>query len=181
MADLQFPTQSDYRRRIERAQLSMAEAGLDLLALSSFDNHRFFGGVDGIATVRPVWLVLPRTGVPAFVSPRIEAPEIRAQTWIPVTDEWVEWEEPENTPVSFIAAQANCVNRVAPTARSIGVDFDATSATNLERLRVAFGSERIQDVSVLVREVRRKKDRATIDVVRRCADIAAAQFVATCE
>lgn len=179
MTELSFPAESDYRRRIAAAQAAMATAGLDLLCLSSFDNHRFFAGLDGIASVRPVWMVMPREGEPAFVSPRIEAPEIRAQCSIPVTDEWVEWVEPQGTPMTFVAALENCVRRMAPDAQAIGIDFDATSGGNLERVRGALGTERISDAGLLLREVRRRKDRATIDVVRRCGDIAATQFAAT--
>ena len=178
---LTFPSQSDYGNRVARARTAMKQEGIDVLALSSFDNHRFFAGLDGIATVRPVWFVLPQDDAAAFVSPRIEAPEIRAQCSVPVAVEWIEWEEPAKPPMSFVAALAEHIKKVAPQARTIGVDFDATSARNLELIREALGTERIRDVSTMLREVRRRKDAATIDVVRRCADIAAHQFKASCE
>lgn len=178
---LTFPSEADYRNRVERARTAMKQDGIDVLALSSFDNHRFFAGLDGIATVRPVWFVLPKDGAAAFVSPRIEAPEIRAQCSVPVAIEWVEWEEPAKPPMSFSAALAEHIGKVAPEARTIGVDFDATSARNIDLVRDALGTERIRDVTVMLREVRRRKDAATIDVVRRCADIAAHQFKASFE
>jgi len=178
---LTFPSEADYDNRVARARTAMREDGIDVLALSSFDNHRFFAGLDGIATVRPVWFVLPQNGAAAFVSPRIEAPEIRAQCSVPVAIEWVEWEEPAKPPTSFSAALADHIGKSAPGARTIGVDFDATSARNLELIRDALGIERIRDVTSMLREVRRLKDAATIDVVRRCADIAAKQFKASCE
>ena len=178
---LKFPSQSDYDSRVARARTAMKQEGIDVLALSSFDNHRFFAGLDGIATVRPVWFVLPRDGAPAFVSPRIEAPEIRAQCSVPVAIEWVEWKEPAAPPMSFAAALAEHIGKVAPQARTIGVDFDATSARNLGLVRDALGGDRIRDVTDMLREVRRRKDAATIGVVRRCADIAAWQFKASCE
>ena len=178
---LTFPSESDYVNRVARARTAMKQEGIEVLALSSFDNHRFFAGLDGIATVRPVWFVLPQDDAAAFVSPRIEAPEIRAQCSVPVAVEWIEWEEPAKPPMSFAAALAEQIKKVAPQARTIGVDFDATSARNLELVREALGTERIRDVSAMLREVRRRKDAATIDVVRRCADIAAHQFKASCE
>jgi Xaa-Pro dipeptidase len=176
---LTFPSDTDYTNRIDRARAAMRQSGIDVLALSSFDNHRFFAGLDGIAAVRPVWFVLPRDGAPAFISPRIEAPEIRSQCTVPVAVEWVEWEEPAKTPMSFAAALAKHIEETVPEARTIGVDFDATSARNLDLVRVAVGAERIRDVTDLIREVRRRKDQATIDVVRRSADIAAHQFKAS--
>jgi Xaa-Pro dipeptidase len=178
---LNFPSEADYRKRIERAQIAMKRDGIDVLALSSFDNHRFFAGLDGIASVRPVWFVLPVDGPAGFVSPRIEAPEIRAQCTVPVEVEWVEWEEPAEPPMSFAAALAHHIGNVAPEARTIGIDYDATSARNLDLVKEALGGERIQDITFMLREVRRRKDAATIDVVRRCADIASHQFKASCE
>lgn len=178
-AKLAFPSEADYANRVARARSAMKQDGIDVLALSSFDNHRFFAGLDGIATVRPVWFVLPQDGEPAFVSPRIEAPEIREQCSVPVAIEWVEWEEPAKPPMSFSAALATHIGKVAPNARTIGVDFDATSARNLDLVRDALGAERIKDVATMLREVRRRKDAATIDVVRRCADIASYQFKAS--
>jgi Xaa-Pro dipeptidase len=176
---LTFPTEADYSRRVDRACTAMKQNGIDVLALSSFDNHRFFTGLDGIATVRPIWFVLPQEGAPEFVSPRIEAPEIRSQCSVPVAVEWVEWEEPAKTPMSFSAALAKHIGEVTPEARTIGVDFDATSARNLDLVRDALGADRIRDVTDILREVRRRKDQATIDVVRRSADIAAHQFKAS--
>jgi len=178
---LAFPSEGDYGNRVARARAAMKQDGIDVIALSSFDNHRFFAGLDGIATVRPVWFVLPQDGAAAFVSPRIEAAEIRAQCSVPVAVEWIEWEEPAKPPMSFSAALAEHIGRVAPQARTIGVDFDATSARNLDLIKDVLGAERIRDVTAMLREVRRRKDAATIDVVRRCADIAAHQFRASCE
>ncbi len=175
--ELAFPTIDDYRTRLLRLQKAIRESGFDVLALSSFDNHRFLGGVDGIATVRPVWVIVPADGEPVFVSPRIEAPEIRQQSWIPVAQEWIEWEE-EGVPRSAIEAVVRVLEPFGGAAR-IGVDYDATSAASLEALRAALGAERIADATPLVREVRKVKDQATIDVVRRSADIAVHQFRAT--
>ncbi|RWX68850.1 Xaa-Pro peptidase family protein [Mesorhizobium sp. M2A.F.Ca.ET.039.01.1.1] len=178
---LNFPSDADYAKRVERARTAMKQEGIDVLALSGVDNHRFFTGLDGIPVVRPIWFVLPQNGAPAFVSPRIEASEIQAQSNVPVAAEWVEWEEPAKTPMSFAVALANHLGKVAPTARIIGVDFDGTWARNLELAKETIGAERIRDVSAMLREVRRLKDAATIDVVRRCADIVTHQFKASRE
>ncbi len=174
---LAFPTIDDYRARLRRVQDGIRAAGLDVLALSSFDNHRFLGGVDGIASVRPVWIVVPPDADPVFVSPRIEAPEIRQQSWIPVVEEWIEWEE-AGVARSATEALGRVLAPYGPNAR-IGIDFDATSAATVDALRTDLGAERISDATGLVREARRVKDRATIDVVRRSADIAAHQFAAS--
>lgn len=174
---LAFPTIDDYRTRLERLQRAIRDSGFDVFASCSFDNHRYLGGVDGIANVRPIWIVVPATGEPRFISPRIEAPEIRQQSWIPVAEEWIEWEE-EGVAHSAIEALVRQLEPFGPSAR-IGVDYDATSASALEGLRSALGADRISDATPAVREVRKVKDQATIDVVRRSADIAARQFEAS--
>lgn len=172
--ELTFPTIDDYRARLRRVQDGIRANGLDVLALSSFDNHRFLGGVDGVATVRPVWIVVPADADPVFVSPRIEAPELRQQSWIPVVEEWIEWEE-DGVARSAIESLLRILAPYGPEA-CIGIDFDATSAAAMDMLRSALGHDRIKDATPLVREARKVKDRATVDVVRRCADIAAHQF-----
>lgn len=174
---LAFPSLDDYRARTARLQQAIRESRLDVLALSSFDNHRFLGGVDGIASVRPVWVVIPAEGDPVFVSPRLEAPEIRQQSWIPVVEEWIEWEE-DGVARSAIEALMRVLLPFGEQAR-IGVDFDATSAAALESLRTGLNRAQITDATSLVREVRKVKDQATIDVVRRSADIAVHQFRAS--
>jgi hypothetical protein len=68
---LTFPSEADYANRVARARTAIKQDGIDVLAPSSFDNHRFFAGLDGIASVRPVWFVLPQDGEAAFVSLRI--------------------------------------------------------------------------------------------------------------
>lgn len=174
---LAFPTIDDYRARLARVQEAIRANGLDVLALSSFDNHRFLGGVDGIASVRPVWVVVPADADPVFVTPRIEAAELRQQSWIPVAEEWIEWEE-EGVARSAIEALLRVLDGYGTDAR-IGIDFDATSAASMDALRAALGHDRITDATPLIREARKVKDQATIDVVRRSADIAAHQFRAS--
>ena len=41
---LTFPSDADYRNRIERAQAEMKKHGIDVLALAGIDIHRFFTG-----------------------------------------------------------------------------------------------------------------------------------------
>jgi Xaa-Pro dipeptidase len=174
---LTWPDIDDYRARLERLREGMKENHLDVLALCSWDNHRFLGGVDGLASVRPVWLIVPAEGEPRFVSPRIEASELRAQSWIPVVEEWIEWEEP-GVARTHTEALVRQLQPFGPSAR-IGVDYDAASASALETIREALGAARISDATPIVRVVRNVKDQATIDVIRRTADIVAHQYEAS--
>lgn len=175
---LSFPSDADYRRRIDRAQASMKQNGIDVLALSGFDYLRFFTGLNGIPIGRPIWLVVLQNGAPAFVSPRSEAKEIRARCNTPVAVEWVEWEEPVPAPMTHHAALAKYIGDIAPNARTIGVDFNSTWALNIELVKQALDAERVKDATVMLRELLARKDAVAIDVIRRSTDIVAHQFAA---
>ena len=43
---LTFPSDADYRNRIERAQAEMKKHGIDVLALAGIDIHRFFTRIE---------------------------------------------------------------------------------------------------------------------------------------
>lgn len=175
---LTFPSEANYNSRIARAQAAMTQNGIDVLALSGVDFHRFFTGLNGLPIGRPIWLVLLRGGAPAFVSPRSEVKEIQARCNTPVAAQWVEWEQPVPAPMTHQDALAKYVGEIAPNARTIGVDFNSTWARNLDLVKQALGAERVTDVTSMLRELLGIKDAAAIDVIRRCCDIVAHQFKA---
>lgn len=139
-SELKFPSDAEYRNRIERTQAAMKHAAIDILAISGFDYLRFFTGLNGLPIGRPIWLVFEQQGQPAFVSPRSEAKEIRARCTTPVEAEWVEWEEPIPAPMSHQDALAKYIGEIAPHAQAIGVDFNSTWASNIELVRQVLGS-----------------------------------------
>ncbi|MBX4952721.1 aminopeptidase P family protein [Rhizobium binae] len=175
---LNFPSEGEYRSRVERAQAAMKQADIDVLAISGFDYLRFFTGLNGLPIGRPIWLVLLQTGSPSFVSPRSEAKEIRARCATPVAAEWVEWEEPIPAPMSHQDALAKYVAEIAPNARTIGVDFNSTWASNIELVRQVLGPERIRDATSSLRDLLAFKSAAVIDGIRRATDIVAHQYAA---
>ena len=177
-AKLRFPSDVDYRNRIERAQEAMKQADVDVLAVSGFDYLRFFTGLNGVPIGRPLWLVLLKKGSPTFVSPRSEAKEIRARCATPVAMEWVEWEEPIPAPMTHQDALANYLGKVAPEARVIGADFNSTSALNIELVKEALGAERIKDATQMLRDLLAIKSTVAIDGIRCATDIIAHQYVA---
>jgi Xaa-Pro dipeptidase len=182
MQDWTFPDESTYRTRVAAVQEALRGAGLDVLVTSGADTRRFLGGVDGLAHIRPIWLVVPAAGDPVFVSPRLETEEIQAQSWIPVTHEWMEWDDGLGTPQRHVDALFAClVDTMGGAPGRIGVDFYQSSAASVDLLREEFGAESIEDASSLLLTVRLVKDTAVIDVVRRCADIAAHQYAAVRE
>ena len=168
-----FPSDADYCKRVDRAQASMKENGIDVLAVSGFDNLRFFTGLNGMSVGRPIWLVLLQSGAPAFVSPRSEATEIRARCGTPVAVEWGECEEPVPALMTHEDALAKYIGDMAPNARTIGVDFNSTWALNIELVKQALGAARVKDATPMVRELFARKDAALVAVLRCCAVVLA--------
>ncbi|WP_165422398.1 M24 family metallopeptidase [Rhizobium ruizarguesonis] len=170
---------ADYRNRIERAQAAMKRADVDVLAISGFDYLRFFTGLNGLPVGRPIWLVLQQQGTASFVSPRSEAKEIRARCATPVAAEWVEWEEPIPAPMSHQDALAKYVSQIAPDARTIGVDFNSTWASNIELIRQVLGPERIIDVTSILRDLLALKNAVVVEGIRRATDVVSRQYAAS--
>ncbi len=176
-----IPSDADYRNRIARAQAAMKKHGIDVLALAGIDLHRFFTGLNGLPVTRPIWLVLPQDGNAGFVSPGSEVKEIRARCGTPVAAKWVEWEEPVPAPMTHQDALAKHLEKIAPDARTIGVDFNGTNGGNIELVAQALGAERIKDVTPMMRELLAVKDAAALGVIRLSCDVIAHQFKASCD
>jgi Xaa-Pro dipeptidase len=177
---LAFPSQDDYRHRIERAQDAMRRHGIDVLALAGFDLHRFFTGLHGLPLTRPIWLVLPQAGKAGFVSPGSEVKEIRARCGTAVVAKWVEWEERVPAPMTHQDALAQYLEKIAPDARVIGVDFNGANGGNIQLIIQALGAERVKDVTPMMRELLAVKDAAALGVIRLSCDVVAHQFNASC-
>jgi Xaa-Pro dipeptidase len=177
---LTLPTDADYRKRIERAQAAMKKHGIDVLALAGIDMHRFFTGLNGLPLTRPIWLVLPKEGSVGFVSPGSEVKEIRARCGAPVVARWVEWKEAVPAPMTHQDALAKYLEQIAPAARSIGVDFNGTNGGNIGLVTQALGTERVKDVTAMMRDLLAVKDAAALGVIRLSCDVIAHQFNASC-
>lgn len=73
-SELKFPSDAEYRNRIERTQAAMKHAAIDILAISGFDYLRFFTGLNGLPIGRPIWLVFEQQG-----QPHVRFPSQRSQ------------------------------------------------------------------------------------------------------
>lgn len=88
-----FP-EDEYRSRVAKAQSLMARAGLDALLLSTEPDVRYFSGFltrFWESPTRPWFLVLPQSGAPIAVIPKIGA-ALMAKTWI---DDIRSWRAPD--------------------------------------------------------------------------------------
>lgn len=177
---LTFPFGADYRARVARAQAEMKKHSIDVLALAGVDLHRFFTGLHGLPVTRPIWLVISQDAAAGFVSPGSEVKEIRARCSTPVVAKWVEWEEPVPAPMTHQDALAKHLEKAAPEARTIGVDFNGTNGGNIELVTRALGAKRVKDVTPIMRELLAVKDAAALGVIRLSCDVIGHQFKASC-
>ena len=157
----------------------MKKQGIDVLALSGIDIHRFFTGLHGLPVTRPIWLVFQQNGTAAFVAPGSEVKEIRARCHTPVAAKWVEWQEPVPAPMTHQDALAKHLAEIAPGARTIGVDFTGTTGGNIELVRQALGVDRVKDVAPMLRDLLAIKDAAALAVIRLSCDIAGREITAS--
>lgn len=179
MVEKLFPSEAQYRRRVDEMQASLRANNIDVLVTSGSDTRRYLGGVDGLASIRPIWLVIPANGEAEFVAPRLETAEIRLQSWIPVTEQWIEWDDADYPSRTHLSALNKVLDRLSlGSSAVIGADFYQSSAASIEILRGGFGAERVRDVSDLLVAARLIKDEGVISVVRAAADIALHQYKA---
>ena len=168
-----------YRMRVADVQRRLRADGVDVMVASGADTRRWLGGVDGLVSTRPIWLVVPAEGKPGFVSPRLETEEIQAQSWIPVTSEWLEWDDGNGTPHNHLDALRNGLSETMSSApKRIGIDGYQSTSAAVEALRGFYGSEALVDVTDVLMDAKLIRDPGVIDVVRRCADIAVHQYEA---
>jgi Xaa-Pro aminopeptidase len=174
-----LPDEARYRTRVREVQSAIRREGIDILVTSGSDTRRYLGGVDGLASIRPIWLVVPADGEAEIVSPRLETAEIRTQSWIPVTEQWVEWNDPAFPLRNHLDALNHALDRLTPDGTKVlGADFYQSTAASIDALRGRFGTDRVRDASDLLITSRLIKDDAVQDVVRRAGDIAVYQYEA---
>ena len=169
---LSLPTDADYRNRIDRARAAMKRDGIDVLVAVSADALRFFSGLHGLPVTRPIWLVIPLEGEIGFISPGSEFKEIKARCNTPVAVRWVEWQEEVPRPMSHQDALAQQIQKVAPDAHTIGIDFNGTNGAIIEIVKQKLGAERVKDVTYLIQELYAIKDQAAINLIRLSGDVA---------
>src|SRR5262249_7056478 len=96
-------------QRLERALVPMAELGVDALLLSVGPDLPYFTGYEAMPLERLTMFVLPQTGDPVLLVPRLEAPRVDEYPHLFAVETWDETEDP----VSRVAAMTGSVARAA--------------------------------------------------------------------
>lgn len=151
------PAPEILRDRLERAQRAAAEAGFDALIVTPGSDLRYLIGAVGGSFERLTCLVLPVSGTPTLVVPKLELPGyepllagglgVEAATWVDGVD-----------PAALAAGLLTSPKRVAIS--------DFTPAMHVLGLRDALAGVEQQLAGPVIRELRMRKDDGEIASLR---------------
>ncbi|MDT5163343.1 MAG: hypothetical protein QOC88_237 [Mycobacterium sp.] len=147
-----------YRRRVAAAAAATAKAGLAGLVITPGYDLRYISGSRAQTVERHTALVLPVTGDPTIVVPRLELASLKqsavADLGVAVWD-WVDGDDPYRLVGAAVGG--------APAATAV---TDSMPALHLLPLAEVLGTLPVLATDVL-RELRMVKDAAEIDVLRK--------------
>lgn len=146
-----------YSDRLQRAQVALHASGLDLLCVGPGSDLIYLTGIDAHLSERLNLLLVPTSGRPSFVIPRLEAPNIAGKADLVDIHAWEETESP-----SELAAT------LAGSATSVAVG-DQLHAIFLLRLQEAMPTASWTPGGPVFRNLRMRKDAAEIESQREVA------------
>src|SRR4029079_9332024 len=145
------------RGRQWREHDAMAVNGVDVLLLSVGADLPYFTGYEAMPLERLTMFVLPRTGDPKLVVPRLEAPRVTEQ---PDLFEIVPWNETDD-PVALVAGLAG--------RPAVGAIVDHTCARFVLDLESALPATDFRKASTVTSEIRMVKDAEEVGALARAA------------
>jgi Xaa-Pro aminopeptidase len=143
--------------RVARARTRMEALGVDVLLLSVGADLPYFTGYEAMPLERLTMFVLPRTGDPKLVVPRLEAPRVAEQ---PGLFDIVPWNETDD-PVALVARLAG-----RPAVAAIG---DQTWARFVLDLEAALPATDFRKASTVTGPIRMVKDDEEVHALTRAA------------
>lgn len=170
---------SEYESRTHRAQLLMAEHGLDALLLTTEPEVRYFSGYltrFWESPTRPWFLLVPASGKPVAVIPSIGA-ALMGQTWI---EDIRTWSAPDLSDDGVSLLADTLTDLVADGGR-IGCPDGHEShlrmpLADFERLKTKVGRRRMTGDHAILRQLRMVKSRAEVAKIQTACAIAGRAF-----
>ncbi|MDN3355199.1 Xaa-Pro peptidase family protein [Actinomadura sp. DC4] len=144
--------------RLERARQAVADSGLGAVLLTPGPDLRYVTGYDAIQLERLTCLVLPATGDPFLVVPRLELAAAEASPVGALGVEMVPWGESED-PFALVAG------RLPADLARVGV-ADRMWAVMALRFRAALPRAEQVAAGTVLRELRMRKSRAEVEALR---------------
>ncbi|WP_420855840.1 M24 family metallopeptidase [Thermoactinospora rubra] len=143
--------------RLAAVQQATAAAGIDALLLTPGPDLRYVSGYEALPLERLTCLVVPASGEPFMMVPRLELPAAQASPAARLGLEFVAWDETDD-PYAMVAARLGAV-------RTVGLADRMWALASL-RFRAAMpGAEQVLAGSVL-RRLRMRKSPAEVAALR---------------
>ncbi|HEX6338462.1 MAG TPA: Xaa-Pro peptidase family protein [Jiangellaceae bacterium] len=142
--------------RLARAQQATAAAGLDAVLVTPGADLRYLTGYAAMPLERLTCLVVPASGKPTLVVPKLERPAAEA-SGAGVAAEIVDWPETAD-PIALVAG-------LLPAARRVGLD-DHMWAEKVLRFRAAMPATEQELAGRVLSELRARKDGDEIAALR---------------
>ena len=143
--------------RLAAVQEATAKSGLDALLLTPGSDLRYVSGYDAKAQERLTCLVVPATGEPFLMVPRLELPAAQASPAARLGLDFVAWDETDD-PYRVAAARLGRVDKVGLADRMLAM-------SSLRFRDVMPQTEQVLAGTVL-RELRMRKSPAEVDALR---------------
>lgn len=154
------PEPATLRARLERARDAAANTDVDALLVAPGSDLRYLIGQGGGSFERLTALVVPSSGSPMLLVPKLEAPGFSDVPADALGLEVVTWVDGDD-PYALAASRVGPVRRVAVS--------DGTIALHVLGLRTAFGDAEQVLAGPVVRNLRMRKDAEEIAALRRAA------------
>lgn len=155
------PDIANLRARLSRAQEAAGSADVDALLVAPGSDLRYLIGQGGGSFERLTALVVPASGNPLLVVPKLEAPGFSDVPADELGIEVVTWVDGDD-PYALTASRVSGARRVAVS--------DGTIALHVLGLRTAFGDAEQVLAGPVIRQLRMRKDADEIDALRRAAE-----------
>lgn len=163
-----------YAQRLERAAASAAAAGLDALLVGVGADLRYLSGYVALPLERLTMLVVPAHGHPTLVAPRLEALPARscpaALAGVVEVGTWDETDDPFALVASLVAPAA-VSGAGGDGGRALAVS-DRLWASFLLRLQATIPEARFRPASLVLRDLRMRKDPDEVAFLRSAAHAA---------
>ncbi len=157
---------TEYRRRLERVQTSMADRGLDAVLLFSPHNVFYLSGMDSENLFDYQCLLVPRDRDPVLIISHFEKACSENSCWLEVVRVYGPFEDPIDATLDAVRGMRLQSGSLGIERRSRGLSVDS-----YERIRSGLDGARLSDGFGPVEECRLVKSEAEIDYMRRAAQL----------
>jgi Xaa-Pro aminopeptidase len=169
----------EYSERFEKLRQLMDKHGLDAVVVTNHQNVNYFAGITsilagipgGYGTVRPLIVVLPKSGEPTIVVQFTDDGNARSNSWISDVRSWVDLPF-HHRPLESVLREKNLAT--GKIGMELSREFHlAIPYNSFQGLKEALPQARFLDAADLIWELRMIKSAAEVELIRSAARITA--------